>query len=146
MGFGGNAKREARTQQEFNRGSMADAQRFNQINQQTPWGSTTYSGAPGSAGRTQTVGLDPADQQNLDSRRAITSQILGAILGGQGGGMQQGKQGGGGEQMPQMQQPQYPQGMPPQAQQNNAADRWGRTGACDGDSIRRPAQADEHEH
>ena len=116
MGFGGNAKREARTQQEFNRGSMADAQRFNQINQQTPWGSTTYSGAPGSAGRTQTVGLDPADQQNLDSRRAITSQILGAILGGQGGGMQQGKQGGGGEQMPQMQQPQYTQ-MPPQAQQ-----------------------------
>ena len=116
MGFGGNAKREARTQQEFNRGSMADAQRFNQINQQTPWGSTTYSGAPGSAGRTQTVGLDPADQQNLDSRRAITSQILGAILGGQGGGMQQGNQGGGGQQMPQMQQPQYPQPqIPPQA-------------------------------
>ena len=84
MGFGGNAKREARTQQEFNRGSMADAQRFNQINQQTPWGSTTYSGSPGGADRTQTVGLDPADQQNLDSRRAITSQILGAILGGQG--------------------------------------------------------------
>ena len=114
MGFGGNAKSEARTQQEFNRGSMADAQRFNQINQQTPWGSTTYSGSPGSPGRTQTVGLDPADQQNLDSRRAVTSQILGAILGGQGGGMQQGKQGGG-QPMPQMQMPQ--QGMPPQMPQ-----------------------------
>ena len=114
MGFGGNAKREARTQQEFNRGSMADATRFNQINQQTPWGSTTYSGAPGSADRTQTVGLDPADQQNLDSRRAITSQILGAILGGQGGGMQQGKQGGG-QQMPQMQMPQQPQQPAPDA-------------------------------
>ena len=92
----------ARQQQGFNRDAQRDAVTLGQPNQVTPWGTTSYSGEPGSADRTQTVTLNPADQARLEQERSIKSRLLGMILGGaQGmngqpvGGMQQaqGKQG-----------------------------------------------------
>ena len=92
----------SRQQQDFNRESMGDAARYGQIGQDTPYGSISYSGEPGSADRRQTVTLNPADQARLEQERSIKSRLLSIILGGGqgmggGGGMQQsqGKQGAG---------------------------------------------------
>ena len=91
-----------RQQQTFNRESQADASQLGQIGQDTPWGSTSYTGEIGSPDRRQTVTLNPQDQARLDQERSIKSRLLGIILGGsqgmQGG---QGKQGGG-QPMPAM--------------------------------------------
>ena len=84
----------ARQQQTFNREGQADAAQLGQIGQDTPWGSSSYSGEIGSPDRRQTVTLNPQDQARLDQERSIKSRLLGMILGGGqgmgGGGMQQG--------------------------------------------------------
>ena len=72
----------AQQQQGFNRESQADAAQLGQIGQDTPWGSTSYSGAIGSPNRRQTVTLNPEDQARLGQERSIKSQLLGMILGG----------------------------------------------------------------
>ena len=75
-----------------------DASQLGQIGQDTPWGSSSYTGEIGSPDRRQTITLNPQDQARLDQERSIKSRLLGMILGGAQGsqGMQggQGKQGG----------------------------------------------------
>ena len=104
----------AQQQQGFNREAQADASQLGQIGQDTPWGSTSYSGEIGSPDRRQTVTLNPADQARLEQERSIKSRLLSMILGGQGGGGQgQGKQGAQ-QPMPPMNEPQQPPMPPPQ--------------------------------
>ena len=86
----------ARAQQGLNREGMADAVRFGQVGQDTPFGSSSYSGEIGSPDRRQTVTLNPADQARLEQERAIKSRLLGMILGGgQGMGGQPGRRNAG---------------------------------------------------
>ena len=58
----------ARQQQGFNREAQADAAQLGQIGQDTPFGSTSYTGEIGSPDRRQTVTLNPEDQARLGSR------------------------------------------------------------------------------
>ena len=113
----------SRQQQQFNREGQRDASQLGQIGQDTPWGSSSYTGEIGSPDRRQTITLNPQDQARLDQQRSIKSRLLGMILGGAQGsqGMQggQGKQGGA-QPMPGMNEPQpqpQPQGPPMPAQQ-----------------------------
>ena len=79
---------------------MRDAAAFGQVGQDTPFGSSSFTGEIGSPDRRQSVTLNPQDQARLDQERSIKSKLLGMILGGaqgmgEGGGMPQaqGKQG-----------------------------------------------------
>ena len=92
MGRGG-AQQDANIQQGFNRQALHDVIGANQVNQQTPWGSISYSGEIGSPNRTQHVQLNPYESQALDMQRMGRQQILGALIGGVPG--QEGVPGGG---------------------------------------------------
>ena len=72
----------ARAQQGLNREGMADAVRFGQVGQDTPWGSSSFSGEIGSPDRRQTVTLNPADQARLEQERSIKSTTAEHDLGG----------------------------------------------------------------
>ena len=93
MGSKPSPEEQARRQQGYNRDSMRDAAQFNQINQQNPWGSTTYSGEIGSPDRMQTTTLNAADQGRLDQTRSLKSGLLAALLGAGAPGGGQGKSG-----------------------------------------------------
>ena len=117
MGFGKRPEapdpmKTAQQQQQFNRDSMRDATGFNQIGQDTPWGSVGYEGEIGDPNRRQITTLNPQDQARLDQQRQIQSGLLGLILGGGQGGGGGGKQGGG-EPMPGMQTPGFNPNEPP---------------------------------
>ena len=99
FGFGDSDAEKSDKQFELNRRSLNQVIGANQVNQHTPFGSSLYTGEIGSSYRTHTVSLNPADQQQLDSRRQASSQIFSALLSG-APGQTGGKPMGGGEQMP----------------------------------------------
>ena len=116
MGFGKRPEapdpmQTAQQQQQFNRDSMRDATGFNQIGQETPWGSQRWEGDIGDPNRKLVTEMNPQDQARLEQERQIKSSLLAMIMGGgQGGGG--GKQGGG-QPMPGMQTPGFNPNEPP---------------------------------
>lgn len=66
----------ANAQAAANKEAVRESALVNQINQVTPYGSTTYSGEIGSPNRTQTTTLSPEQQQQFDSQNQLA-----AILG-----------------------------------------------------------------
>lgn len=81
-----NPERTAAAQAAANRDAVRESALVNQINQVTPWGSLTYSGAVGSPDRTATQTLAPAQQQMLDLTNQagvgygqMANQQLGAV-------------------------------------------------------------------
>lgn len=69
----------AQAQAEMNRQAMADSARFNQIGEQTPYGSTHWEGAVGSADRRRVYQLHPVEQSLLDQQRYLKNQHLGFV-------------------------------------------------------------------
>ena len=69
----------AAAQSQQNKQSILDSARVNQINQQTPFGSVTYTGAIGSPNRTQVSTLSPDQQQLLDTRTSLANAVAGNI-------------------------------------------------------------------
>lgn len=60
-----------------NREAVEASARFNQYNIATPYGSTVWTGEPGTPGRTQHLRLHPRDQTALDVQRDIGLQLTG---------------------------------------------------------------------
>jgi len=63
--------------EQYNRNLAAarDSYRFSNYDQYTPWGTSIFTGKPGSPGYRQDVTLNPADQALLDERRALAQQL-----------------------------------------------------------------------
>lgn len=63
--------------EQFNRNLLAAiaGSRFTNFNQVSPFGTSVFSGEPGSPGYTQTVTLDPAEQRLLDERRVLAQAL-----------------------------------------------------------------------
>lgn len=67
----------AQAQSAANAEAVRESAKVNQINQVTPYGSSTWSGTIGQPDRTQTETLNPADQANLERERALAAQLTG---------------------------------------------------------------------
>ncbi len=74
----------AASQSKLNREAAFLSTGLNQINQVTPFGNVSFSGAIGGPDRTQTVTLSPGEQANLDARNALSASILGIGQAGAG--------------------------------------------------------------
>ena len=77
------AKMSAAEQYMWHLRALDEAQRRSNFNQETPWGSLTYEGTPGTPGYKRVVSLNPQVQAIMDSRRGIQNELLSALLGGQ---------------------------------------------------------------
>lgn len=69
--------RTANAQADANAQAVRESALVNQINQVTPFGSETFTGAIGEPDRLRTIGLNPADQAALEQRRGITGGLFG---------------------------------------------------------------------
>ena len=66
----------AEAQSKMNKEAILESAKVNQMNQTTPWGTTSYTGEIGTPDRQQTVALDEQDQRALDTRRGIVQGVL----------------------------------------------------------------------
>ena len=71
----------AQAQAKMNRQAMADSARFNQVGEITPYGTTHWEGAVGSADRRRIYQLNPVEQALLDKQRKIKHTHLGFAEG-----------------------------------------------------------------
>ncbi|MPY72160.1 MAG: hypothetical protein GEU92_19035 [Alphaproteobacteria bacterium] len=67
----------AQAQGAANKEAVRESALVNQINQRTPFGNETYTGAIGSPGRTRTVSLTPEGQAQLNAQNRIGTGLLG---------------------------------------------------------------------
>lgn len=67
----------AQAQGAANQAAVRESALVNQINQVSPFGTETYTGAIGSPGRTRTTALTPEGQQQLDLQNQIGTGLLG---------------------------------------------------------------------
>lgn len=70
----------ANAQSNANQQAIKTSAQFNQINQNTPFGSVSWSGAIGSPDRTMNVSLSPAMQQQLDLQNKTATTMLGQAV------------------------------------------------------------------
>lgn len=66
----------ADAQAKYNKEAMYDSAAINQVRNVSPFGSETWSGEIGEPDRTRTITLHPAEQQALDSNRALKQGLL----------------------------------------------------------------------
>lgn len=67
----------AQAQANVNKQAAYDSAAMNQIGQQTPWGTVSYTGAIGSPDRKQITSLSPEQQKQFDLQNSNSSSMLG---------------------------------------------------------------------